>query len=88
MSYLLDTNAVIALLDALIDVLTKTSEKIIVLIYCNSLIITVELDQTIILTKWSIKRNFKKLQVELRLSRNRRAKGDYWDVTKIKYTLL
>jgi Fic family protein len=79
-----------ALLDALTEVLiktsekvsVKTSEKILVLVQGNPLITIAELAQSIGVTERSIERNLKKLQAEQRLSRIGAANGGYWDVIK------
>ncbi len=79
-----------ALLDALTEVLAKTSEKvsvktsekILVLVQDNPLITIAELARSIGVTERSIERNLKKLQAEQRLSRNGPANGGYWNVIK------
>ena len=79
-----------ALLDALIEVFAKTSEKvsvktsekILVLVQGNPLITIAELARSIGVTERSIERNLKKLQAEQRLSRNGPANGGYWNVIK------
>ena len=83
-----------ALLDALTEVLAKTSEKVSVkasgktsekilgLIGENPLITIAELALLIGVTERSIERNLKKLQQEQRLSRNGSAKGGCWEVIK------
>jgi DeoR/GlpR family transcriptional regulator of sugar metabolism len=68
------------LLDALTEVLAKTSEKILVLIQDRPLITIAELAKTIGVTERSIERNLKKLQAEQRLSRTGPAKGGCWVV--------
>ena len=79
-----------ALLDALTEVLAKTSEKvsvktsekILVLIQDRPLITIAELAKAIGVTERSIERNLKKLQAEQRLSRNGPAKSGCWVVVK------
>ena len=79
-----------ALLDALKEVLAKTSEKvsvktsgkILILVQDNPLITIAELARSIGVTERSIERNLKKLQAEQRLSRNGPANGGYWNVIK------
>jgi len=70
------------LLDALTEVLAKTSEKILVLIQDRPLITIAELANFIGVTERSIERNLKKLQAEQRLSRTGPAKGGSWVVVK------
>lgn len=79
-----------ALLDALIEVLAKTSdkvsvktsEKILVLVQGNPLITIAELARSIGVTERSIERNLKKLQAEQRVIRNGPAKGGHWEMIK------
>ena len=79
-----------ALLDALTEVLAKTSEKvsvktsekILVLVQGNPLVTIAELARSIGVTERSIERNLKKLQAEQRLFRNGPANGGYWNVIK------
>ena len=77
-----------ALLDAMIEVPTKTSGKksvktsgkILALIRENELVTIPELATTIGVSERSIERNLKKLQAEHRLSRIGPANGGYWKV--------
>lgn len=77
-----------ALLDAMTDVLVKTSGKrsvktsgkILALIRENTSVTIPELAVSIGVSERSIERNLKKLQVEHRLSRIGPANGGHWEV--------
>ena len=75
-----------ALLDAMIEVPTKTSGKksvkILALIRENELVTITELAVAIGVSERSIERNLKKLQAEQRLSRIGPANGGYWKVSE------
>jgi Fic family protein len=71
-----------ALLDAMTEVLIKTSEKIIHALDHNHTMTIAELAKTLGLSTRSIERNLQKLQKEGRLRRIGPARGGYWDVVK------
>ena len=71
-----------ALLDAMVEALTKTSEKIINALDHNHAMTIAELAKTFGLSTRSIERNLQKLKKEGRLGRIGPQKGGYWEVVK------